>query len=192
MHGAGSRENDINSVITNPFFLLTEKHEKFPFITVAPQCNEDSWFDVITVLKEFVCEVVSFDFTDSKRVYAMGASMGGYAVWQLAMCMPDVFAAIVPICGGGMYWNAARLVNVNIWAFHGGIDTVVYPEESKKMVSKVNDTGGNARLTVYRDVGHNSWTATYLNYEVFEWLLKFKNNNIREIKAIYNNSESFG
>lgn len=193
MHGAGSRGKDINSVITNPYFNLTEKHKKFPFITIAPQCSEDTWFDIFTLLKEFVCRFIASDFADSERIYAVGASMGGYAVWQLAMSMPEVFAAIVPVCGGGMYWNATRLVNVNVWAFHGEKDTVVYPEESVKMVESINKAGGNARITLYKDKSHDSWSETYSNYEVFDWLLKCVNNKTKMIKKnVMDDSKKYG
>ena len=37
-----------------------------------------------------------------------------------------------------MYWNAGRLVNVPVWAFHGEKDSTVFVEESKKMVDAVN------------------------------------------------------
>jgi len=170
-HGAGSRGDDIEILKGNPYFTITEKHENFPFITVAPQCHEDTWFDLFCILKDFVNEIVFSEYTDSKRIYLMGASMGAYAVWQIAMSMPDVFSAIVPICGGGMYWNSKKLINLNIWAFHGEKDTVVYPQESIRMIEKINDNGGNAKLTLYKDNEHDAWTDTYSNPKIFEWLL---------------------
>jgi predicted peptidase len=97
--------------------------------------------------------------------------MGSYAAWQLGMSLPHVFAAMVPICGGGMYWNAERLKNVPVWAFHGADDTLVYPEESAKMVEAVNACGGNAVLTVYEGIGHTVWLDVYSDAAVFEWLL---------------------
>ena len=33
------------------------------------------------------------------------------------------------------------------------------------------NAGGNVRLTVYADAGHDSWTPTYKNPEVYDWLL---------------------
>ena len=66
---------------------------------------------------------------------------GGYTVWQMAMSHPKWFAAIIPICGGGMYWNASRLKNMKVWAFHGSNDPVVYCEESKKMVVRMRVFG---------------------------------------------------
>ena len=34
--------------------------------------------------------------------------------------------------------------------------------------------GGNARLTVYPGVGHDSWTQTYGNPEPHEWFLQHR------------------
>ena len=107
----------------------------------------------------------------------MGVSMGGYAAWQVGMSMPELFAAIVPICGGGMYWNASRLKNTPVWAFHGGRDPIVKPEESEKMVNAINSKGGDARLTIYPDHEHNAWSDTFANQEVFDWLLSKTNTN---------------
>ena len=87
------------------------------------------------------------------------------------MSRPDLFAAIIPICGGGMYWNAARLKNVPVRAFHGKRDSTVCIEESEKMVEAVRRAGGDAQLTVYPENGHDAWTDTYQNPDVFAWLL---------------------
>lgn len=172
LHGAGTRGEDFSCIENNPYFGCVSKHKDFPFITYAPQCYADSWFDIFETLEEFVKYVIGLDYTDSSRIYLTGASMGGYGTWQLAMTMPECFAALVPICGGGMYWNAERLKNIPVWAFHGAWDNDVFPEESFKMVNSVNSHGGNAKLTIYPATMHDSWTATYSNYEVFEWLLK--------------------
>lgn len=170
MHGSGSRGTDCYAMRKNDFFVITEQFEEFEFITIAPMCHEDTWFDLWETLRAFVEEITLAQFCDAKRVYAVGHSMGGYAVWQLGMSMPQYFAAIVPICGGGMYWNAARLKNVPVWAFHGEEDELVKAEESVKMVNAVNDAGGNARLTLYPDVKHMSWCDAYADRELFVWL----------------------
>lgn len=159
---------------------------------VAPLCSENTWFDLWGELKALVKRTVSFPFVDEKRLYMMGASMGGYATWQLAMSMPEYFAAIAPVCGGGMYWNAARLVNVPVWAFHGGKDPTVFPEESEKMVNAVNAAGGKARLTVYPENEHNAWTDTYRNPDLFAWFLSYENQNAVSLTDKYNDVEVYG
>ena len=192
LHGAGTRGRNIELLFQNPYFLLTEKLEDFPFITVAPLCSENTWFDLWNDLKELVITVTKSNFTDVERIYLIGASMGGYATWQLAMSCPEYFAAIVPICGGGMYWNASRLVNIPVWGFHGGKDATVLPQESEKMVNSVNRNGGNAKLTIYPENTHDAWSDTYSNPEVFKWLLSHKNNNIKKVIDKYSDSKKFG
>ena len=174
LHGSGSRGTNPCAMLKNDFFVITEYHEDFDFVTVAPMCHEDTWFDVWEKLRSLALAVPDMPFCDERRVYCIGVSMGGYAAWQLGMSLPHIFAAMVPICGGGMYWNAERLKNLPIWAFHGADDTVVYPEESVKMVEAVNAAGGNARLTVYEGVAHPVWLNVYSDAEVFKWLSEHK------------------
>ncbi len=192
LHGAGNRGYGVENLKIDDYFVHTAKFKEFPFVSVMPYCSENTWFDLFEQLKTMVKEILKMPFVDKKRVYLIGISMGGYAAWQLGMSMPEVFAAMIPICGGGMYWNAGRLVNVPVWAFHGVEDDTVFPEESRKMVDAVNNCGGNARLTVYPEVGHDSWTDTFTNFEVFEWLLKQENKNETELTDKYNDPKIYG
>lgn len=173
-HGAGLRGTDITPMYGNKFFEITAKYDPFDFICVAPLCEGDCWFDVFEQVKEFADFIYSEPYTDKSAFYGMGNSMGGYATWQLAMSKPEMFSAIVPICGGGMYWNVGRLKNVPVWAFHGELDLTVLPRESEVLVERLNKCGGNAKLTVFKGVDHGSWIPTYENKEVFEWLLSNK------------------
>lgn len=195
LHGAGSRGDNAQTLFTNPFYQEAEKFPEFEFITAVPQCPfEKTWFDIFEQLIDFTKFLYSSDFTDRHHFYCMGPSMGGYGTWQLAMSCPELFAAIVPICGGGMYWNAGRLQDVPVWAFHGGLDEVVFPEESKKMVDAVNKFGGNAKLTIYPKNDHNAWSDTYSNYEVIKWLLSCekKSDTVKTAENIYNDSDIYG
>ncbi len=192
MHGAGSRGTDLGLIKTNPYFSHIEKHKDFPFITVAPQCSKDTWFDMLETVNAFAKHIIAQDFADSRRFYLMGASMGGYAVWQMAMAEPSLYAAIVPICGGGMYWNSGRLKNLPIWAFHGDCDTTVQLRESEMMVEAVNQNGGNAKLTVYKDCGHDSWSETYRNPQVFQWLLLHQRSERTAATTDFQDSTQYG
>ena len=192
LHGAGTRGTDIQPLEQHLFFKITAQHEAFPFVTVAPLCTENTWFDLFDPLKRLVAELATYDFVDPARIYLMGASMGGYTAWQLAMSIPDMFAAMVPICGGGMYWNAARLVNLPIWAFHGALDQTVLPEESVKMVNAVNKKNGNAKLTLYPNNRHDAWTDTFSNPAVFAWLLKHKKSTGADLTDDYHGSTLYG
>lgn len=175
LHGAGSRGKDFHNLVEdNIFFDTLDTLEDFPFVVVAPLCSENTWFDLWEHLIALTHHVADLPFLDADRLCLMGTSMGGYATWQLAMSLPEQFAAIVPICGGGMYWNASRLKNTPVWAFHGECDPVVKMEESVKMVDAVNAKGGSARLTTYPEVGHAAWVPTYANTEVYDFLLSHR------------------
>ena len=173
IHGAAARGRNIALIEELSFFNETDEYN-MNAVSIAPQCHGESWFDIFEQLLEFVEFFINREFIDKERVYVIGGSMGGYTTWQLAMSTPEWFAAIIPIAGGGMYWNAGKLLHMNVWAFHGSDDTIVYPEESRKMVEAINKKGGNAKLTIYEGVAHNAWTPTFKNKETWEWLFAQK------------------
>ena len=109
---------------------------------------------------------------DPDRIYLTGLSMGGFGTWALACEYSHRFAAIAPICGGGQSWSASALKDVPTWAFHGDQDKVVPLARSQEMITALTRAGGNARLTTYPGVGHNSWAQAYANSKLYEWLLK--------------------
>lgn len=196
LHGAGTRGNDFDILLNNPYFKIVYTHSDFPFITVAPQCAENSWFDVFERLKRLVIRTASADYTDKERIYLMGASMGGYGTWQLATSMPEMFAAVVPISGGGVCYNAFRLKKLPVWAFHCANDPVVDVGESVRMVNAVNSEGGNAKITIYADNRyedkHDAWSDTYGNYKVFKWMLSNRNTEISSLEDKLKGSEIYG
>ena len=192
LHGSGTRGNDPDVLLGNCYFEHTAALG-YDAVSFAPQCNSDSWFDVHEQLIDFAEFVSSCDFVDEDRVYLMGASMGGYATWQLAISRPDLFAAIVPICGGGTYWNAYRLCSMGVWAVHGANDDAVLPEESVKMVNAIRAAGGKAELSILEGVGHGSWVYAYTSREIYDWM--FSHSRQRpdtEGKDIYTDSTIYG
>ena len=174
IHGAGSRGDNLSQIAHVGPIKEIETGRSIDAVVVAPQCHSETWFDLFSVLEEFIEEYKNSEEIDNTRVYITGVSMGAYAVWQLCISHPDWFAAALPICGGGMYWNASRLKSLPIWAFHGALDDVVFPEESIKMVAAINRCGGNAKLTIFPKDYHNSWDSAYGIDELWDWLFKQK------------------
>lgn len=173
LHGAGERGKKLDLVKKHGPPKIVEQQPDFPFIVISPQCAAKEWWsnDVLTALLD---EVLADYRVDPRRVYLTGLSMGGYGAWSLAMACPERFAAVAPICGGGNRLLAHKLKGLPVWAFHGAKDDVVPVRESEKMVDAVREAGGDARLTVYPDAGHDSWTATYTNPKLYEWFLAHK------------------
>ncbi len=174
LHGAGSRGDDLSLMSRLCVIGELEKGRDIPAVIVAPQCHKDSWFDHFETLLSFIRTMIDDPAVDGDRVYMCGASMGGYGTWAVAMAHPEWFAAIVPVCGGGMYWNGGRLKQVPVWAFHGALDTTVLPEESIHMVKAVNQNGGHAKLTIYPDVAHDAWFPAFADDEMWAWMFAQK------------------
>lgn len=175
LHGAGERGSDLNKVKVHGPPKIVQQQKDFPFIVVSPQCPKDDWWtDKVEVLINLVDDIVARYGVDTERIYLTGLSMGGYGTWALASKYPKRFAAIAPICGGGNRIMAFRLKDVPVWSFHGAKDRVVPLKQSEEMVNAIKDRGGNAKLTVYPDAGHDSWTETYNNAELYEWFLKHR------------------
>jgi predicted peptidase len=175
LHGAGERGSNLELVKKHGPPKIVKKRKDFPFIVVSPQCPKNVWWnDKVDVLINLLDDIVARHKVDKERVYLTGLSMGGYGTWALASKYPDRFAAAAPICGGGTRIMAFGLKDVPIWAFHGAKDRVVPLRESEDMVKAVKATGGNVKLTVYPEAGHDSWTETYDNQQLYDWLLKHR------------------
>ncbi len=173
LHGSGERGSDLSKLENQGPRPYAKAHPDFPFILISPQCGEGEWWDN-NVLISILDHLEKKFRVDKSRVYLTGSSMGGYAVWYLSSQYPDRFAAIAPISGEGYDDLAAKYKNLWVWAFHGEKDTVVNPRGSTDMLKPVRAAGGEMELTTYPDAGHNAWTRTYANPDLYTWLLAHK------------------
>ena len=173
LHGSGERGNDLEKLKAHglPNVLETQNPFPEPSLIVAPQCAADSWWTLeLTALEALLNEIQTQHAVDPARIYLTGLSMGGHGVWHLALKTPERFAALVPVCGGGIPALAAKLKNLPTWAFHGAEDDVVPLSASTEMVETLKKAGGDVKLTVYPDVGHNSWAKAYSEPELYRWM----------------------
>lgn len=169
LHGSGERGAKLETVKRHgPPRLIVEGRE-FPYVVLAPQCPRGQWWSAET-LEALLDHAQATYPIDPDRVWVTGISMGGYGAWALATRCPRRLAALVPICGGGSPRLARNLREVPVWAFHGAHDDTVAPGESAAMVEALRRAGGNARLTIYPDLGHDCWTRAYTEPELWEWL----------------------
>jgi predicted peptidase len=192
LHGAGERGADNEKQLKYlPTWLASDKNRReYPCFLIAPQCPaEKQWSDVawsdptsrpMGAMTEPLRAVVALlnDFVgrnpvDPARIYLNGLSMGGYGSWDLAARMPERFAALVPICGGGDETQASRLVGLPIWAWHGDEDTAVPVERSRRMIAAIREAGGTPHYTELKGVGHDSWTPAYTGPDsVLPWMFE--------------------
>ena len=178
LHGVGERGEDLKKIEVNGLPEVISKGKTFPFLTLAPQCPEFGWWsrsEYVEALADLLNEVVKVRRVNTKKIYATGLSMGGYGTLALAKKYPDLFAAIIPICGGmDSHDSIKRLRDVPIWLFHGELDQTHPAERSIVIYDMLSPINKNIKLTIYEGVGHNSWDETYANDEIYEWLLSYK------------------
>jgi predicted peptidase len=180
LHGSGECGHNLNKLTKHgpgPMMMRGEAPVAgLPFVVLAPQSpSEVEWFEAES-LNAVLDEALKRYAVDPDRVYLTGLSMGGYAVWDWACRNPERFAAIAPI-GGEPNTDLAGIIakaKLPVWAFHGGKDKEVWPHEDEKMVALIQKLGGDAKLTIYPDAGHNAWTPTYKNPEFYQWLLSHR------------------
>lgn len=189
LHGAGERGDDNKAQLVHGCkeFLKKENRQKYPCFVMAPQCPKDEkWADVdwtksahtlpkepaesMRLTLEALGKLQKEFRIDKSRLYLTGLSMGGYGTWDLLARKPKMFAAAIPICGGADENTASRISHISIWVFHGDKDYAVKVERSRRMVDALRQAGGSPIYTEYAGVGHDSWTRTYANGLVLDWL----------------------
>ena len=169
LHGAGESGNELGKVKAHgPPKLIAAGDRVFPCIVVSPQSPGRGWNpDVLAALVDEICREYR---VDEDRIWLTGLSMGGFGTWALAAAKPDRFAAIVPICGGGIPSEADKLVGIPTWVFHGAKDAAVPLSASQQIVDAIKEKGGDPKFTVYPEAGHDSWTQTYADPALWDWL----------------------
>lgn len=94
---------------------------------------------------------------DSRRIYVLGGSMGGFGAWAAMQEEPELFAAGIPVCGGPyVYLDLARIKHVPVWAFHGVNDGTVPYALSRNAFESLKREQGNCKLTSLAGVGHGA------------------------------------
>ena len=200
LHGAGERGNDNEKQLTwgSKLFITAENRKNFPAIVVFPQCPEESFWAVTKIDRTTTPFKIEFDYTaepnwplaaanalvkklsneegvDKSRVYISGLSMGGMGTFESVYRYPDLYAAALPICGGGdVNHFDKRVAKVPFWIFHGAVDAVVNPQLSRDMVEKLKSLKAEVKYSEYPGVNHNSWENAFAEKDYLSWMLQHK------------------
>ena len=192
LHGSGERGNDNEAQlkwgVTN--FATDANMKLHPCFVIAPQCPENSTWAKFSnskngsnlfqktpaksmeLLVHLIHDFVKKFKVDTNRIYITGLSMGGFGTFDAIERYPDLFAAAVPVCGGGDVSMAASIKHIPIWIFHGAEDPAVDAAFSLNMIEALTKTGAHPGYTQYPEVGHFSWIAAYSDQMMIEWLFR--------------------
>jgi predicted peptidase len=189
LHGAGERGNDNEKQLTHGTYIFQKPtHVKeYPCYVLAPQCPEEmqwvyaDWHTQdhrmpeepsrpLQMVRDLTLRLQETYPIDPNRIYVTGLSMGGFGTWDMIARWPELFAAAVPVCGGGDPAVASHITHIPVWIFHSADDPVVPVELSRKMAEAMEKAGGTVRYTEYQDAGHASWKRAYEENNLLPWL----------------------
>ena len=193
LHGAGERGTENSSNLKHMFveLLSLENSPLWNSIIIVPQCPLDQqWVDTnwenggyrisdvpesneLKAVLEILEATKTRYSTDTNRYYVTGLSMGGFGAWDLILRHSDIFAAAVPICGGGDYTQAEVIVDMPIYTLHATNDGSVPYSGTKEMVVALETLGSTVihyeELSGY---GHNVWSYAASKAEIWTWLFE--------------------
>ena len=191
LHGLGECGDDnaaqLKHGVTN---LITFADANGGAIIIVPQCPKgDKWVSVIEpeapshtmpaepsppmkLVLALINEKIEKMPVDPDRVYVTGLSMGGYGTWDLIQRRPKLFAAALPVCGGGDLALVSVIKNIPVFMFHGAADPVVPVARSQEMNTALKACGGNVQYREYPDAKHDSWTQTYADPNALKWMFE--------------------
>jgi predicted peptidase len=193
LHGSGERGTDNQGQLKWGALNFAEDKMMLahPAIVIAPQCPpEELWsnlrdgknvFDLVLlptpsrptrILLEMIDSLKNRMPVDTNRIYITGLSMGGYGVYDIIERRPGLFAAAVPVCGGGDTSKARAIAHIPMWIFHGAEDPVVPLVFSTNMVKALTEAGAHPGFTQYPEVGHFSWLGAYTDPQMYEWMFR--------------------
>lgn len=174
LHGIGESGTVLSRLKNDGLPKILDGYDTFPFIVVSPQCpSTTEWYYDRTDLRviSLLDSVVARYPVDTNRIYVTGYSMGGIGTLDLAIRHPSRFAALLP-CAFRIEpgWDLCAIQVIPMWAFHGQLDNVIPIANAQSVITALIGCGGNPTFTVYPNAYHDSWTQTYANPAVYEWL----------------------
>lgn len=162
----------------HPAFLLVPQKPEGPQLWAGSHYSKGS-YDLektpetphMRSVHDLIVKVMADHPIDPARVYVTGQSMGGYGTWDLVLRYPELFAAAIPICGGGSPRHAERLKTMAVWSFHGDQDTAVPVSASRDMHRALEAAGATkARYTEYPGAGHVIMDEVWATPGIVDWL----------------------
>ncbi|RAV97936.1 carboxylesterase family protein [Pseudochryseolinea flava] len=173
---------------------------KYPMIVVSPQFHgttgsANNWGGGDpSHLKNFIKFMVDNYRVNPKRIYLTGMSHGGNGVYDYLSLEDDAtgyIAAAAPVAAYGAKKGFNKANDTPIWSFVGDQDesnfesTLNYVNEYNAQLPK---PAVKARLSVFKDAGHDVWTRTYsgsgigtasseydaFDKSVYDWMFQYK------------------
>ena len=155
-------------------FTKDRNYRKRPCFVIAPQNPDQKGWNgskadsVVKIVEEMIEKLP----IDPKRIYLTGYSMGGYGTFHLLAQEPKLWAAAIPVAGGGNSAAVKEHRKVPLWVFHGAKDPVVPVSQSQSMVEALEKARSEVKYTEFPDADHGISGNVYNDEKVHEWLFE--------------------
>ena len=155
-------------------FTRDDNYRRRTCFVISPQNpDQQGWVGtkadgVVEIVKELLKKLP----VDPDRIYLTGYSMGGYGTFQLLSQEPRMWAAAVPVAGGGNPGAVRDYRKVPIWVFHGAEDKVVPVGQSQAMVEALKEARSEVKYTEFAGAGHGVADRVYDDEKVHEWIFE--------------------
>jgi len=179
LHGKSDNNENGKQIGFAKAFAKEENYSKRPSLILAPLCYQPhggtggGWNDApgeetLDLIKDLLKKL---PIVDPDRVYVIGYSMGGFGTWHFLKEEPRLFAAGIPIAGGGS--GLGRLRSMPIWAWHGAKDTTVDVAGARAAAEEL-ERSKVFKYTEMPESGHGIAGNVVDKEEVHVWLFEQK------------------
>ncbi|MBR7142018.1 MAG: prolyl oligopeptidase family serine peptidase [Clostridia bacterium] len=196
LHGGGLRGSDNMTQLMGDFNqlnMLVQYQKQEEFIFIVPECPIDRfWADSqtynaaegqyyinisgtaestqVTALMELLGSLAKEFSVDENRLYLSGASMGGFASYDIVSRYPQTFAAAFIGCAASDLTVVEALAKTPLYIAHGGADAIIPVQNSRNMDAAFKALGiDNYVYVEYEGRGHDFTTMPDL-LAAMKWL----------------------
>lgn len=174
LHGGSSRGSDgtlpLHEAAVDSLVRHLQRTAQ-PTLLLVPQCPKGgSWLgELQPVLAELVRRYVADGRVDARRLYLLGASMGGTGTWRMLSAHPGLFAAAMPIAGSVDGCKADSVACTPVFAVMGLADRLMDVDPVRQFITQLGALGAEAVIEEVPGWGHEetctlSFTAARLNW----------------------------
>lgn len=147
-------------------------------LVLAPQATGDQW-DAQKIMKDIEWVIANRN-VDTDRIYAIGMSMGGNGVADLAAAYPDKIAAAIVLAGGLTKGDVSELNKLPLWMIRGLDDREEAIARTDKMIAEMRAQTDHAPRLVYSKVkglDHRQHERILYMPYFYDWLMSHNLNN---------------
>lgn len=167
------------------FEKVTSKafQEKYPCYLYAPMLPKNSdvrcSYNFSTPMADLVCdslfEVIrqtKFPPVDTNRIYLTGLFYGGSAAYTFQLYYRGRFAASLPAPGFITKYDVPETNPGYHWLFCNESEQAkeVYQIALKELTQTIYNRGGEHRVSMFPNQGHNAWDLTWQEDSAWAWL----------------------